>query len=312
MGDTSGCLPTSDNLAVYLQGVSVTTSSFLTSEYFVTGSLPSASKNKRVWQFITQGTITGPDNATITLDYTQASENCPTYNITFEGALNGTLTIHNQVFSANKYMSYALSLTNPYVLYLTIKIPKRIQECYGATTPQAYFLNVYVNDSSCSVTNTINYFKTSTSLEPNVPASYFNDNSSVTLNNTLLFFTQLTETSSQAYQLVIEIFGVNPSSTYCWEFENIANGTTYYNEIVFINLTGILPPASYGLNSNVTAATAVEITGDAYVENNSGSRVCFYVDSTNSTSELVNYISFIWTGSTFTVSGSNNAGTQSC
>ena len=41
MGDVSGCQPT------------------LNSEYFVTASLPSAAKNRRVWRFTTQGTISG-------------------------------------------------------------------------------------------------------------------------------------------------------------------------------------------------------------------------------------------------------------
>ena len=55
MGDTSGCQISSNNLAVYLQGVTVEPSSNLTSEYFVTASLPSSISNKRVWQFTTQG-----------------------------------------------------------------------------------------------------------------------------------------------------------------------------------------------------------------------------------------------------------------
>jgi hypothetical protein len=146
MGDTSGCQISQNNLAVYLQGVTVTPSSNLTSEYFVTASLPSSASTKRVWQFTTQGKVTGPDTATLTLDYTQAHENCPDYNITFEGALNGSLTVHNQVFSANKYMSYKLVST--YVLEISVKVPKNILKCYG-TTPQAYYFNVNINDGTC-------------------------------------------------------------------------------------------------------------------------------------------------------------------
>ena len=150
MGDTSGCQISSQNLAVYLQDVTVTPSSNMTSEYFVTASLPSSASLRRVWQFTSQGTITGPEIATLTLDYTQAYINCSDYNITFEGALNGLLTIHNQVFSANKFMSY--QLTSAYVLVLTLKIPKSILECFGPGKTQNYSFSVYVNDS----TNTIN------------------------------------------------------------------------------------------------------------------------------------------------------------
>jgi len=150
MGDVSGCQPSRNNLAVYLQGVTVTPSSTITSEYFVTASLPSSASLRRVWQFTTQGNISG--TSTLTLDYTEANKNCPEYNITFEDALNGTLIIHNQTFSANKYVSYALSPTNPYVLVLTITIPKKIIECYGVGSTQPYFLNVNINDAATTTT----------------------------------------------------------------------------------------------------------------------------------------------------------------
>ena len=143
MGDTSGCQINSNNLAVYLQGVTVIPSSNITSEYFVTGSLPSSASTKRVWQFTTQGTLTGPLTATLTLDYTVAHENCPNYNITFDGRLNGTFIVHNQVFSANKFISY--QLTSTYVLVLTLRIPTSILKCFG-NKPQHYFFSVYVND----------------------------------------------------------------------------------------------------------------------------------------------------------------------
>ena len=142
----SGCQPNLNNLAFYLQGVSVEPSSTITSEYFVTASLPSSASLKRVWQFTTQGTISG--TSTLTLDYTQAHKNCPDYNITFEGALNGSLIVHNQTFSANKYMSY--KLVSAYVFEITVKIPKKILKCYGAGTTQDYYFNVNVNDSSCN------------------------------------------------------------------------------------------------------------------------------------------------------------------
>ena len=146
MGDTSGCQISSNNLAVYIQGVSVEPSSNITSQYFVTASLPSSASLRRVWQFTTQGKITGPDTATLTLDYTQAHENCPDYNITFEGALNGTFIVKNQVFSANKFISY--QLTSTYVLVLTLRVPKSIQECFGPGTTQNYSFSVFLNDAA--------------------------------------------------------------------------------------------------------------------------------------------------------------------
>lgn len=147
MSDTSGCQISSNNLAVYLQGVTVTPSPSITSEYFVTASLPSSASTRRVWQFTTQGTITGPAPTTLTLDYTVARDNCPNYNITFDGRLNGTFIVHNQVFSANKFISY--QRTSAYVLVLTLRIPKTILECFG-DKPQHYYFSVNINDATAS------------------------------------------------------------------------------------------------------------------------------------------------------------------
>jgi hypothetical protein len=148
MGDTSGCQISSNNLAVYIQGVSVTPSSNMTSEYFVTGSLPSSASTKRVWSFTTQGTISGTQG-TLILDYTEAKQNCPLYNITFEDKLNGTFTVKNQVFSANKFISYQFD--GDTILTLTLKVPKTILNCFGTVDPLPYYFTVYINDA-CSST----------------------------------------------------------------------------------------------------------------------------------------------------------------
>jgi len=70
------CEPTQQNTAVYLQGVTVTTSSNIANEYFVTSTLPSAAPNRRVWSFMAQGTFTGPLSvetpSSFILDYTVA------------------------------------------------------------------------------------------------------------------------------------------------------------------------------------------------------------------------------------------------
>jgi hypothetical protein len=146
MGDSSGCQFSNNNLAVYLQGVDVMPSPNITTEYFVTATLPSAAVGRRVWQFIAQGTLTELP-ATLVLDYTKAHENCPSFNITFENPLNGTLIIHNQTFSANKFMTYAVDPENQYILVLTVeKMPKKIVQCYGADSKQNYYFNVNVDD----------------------------------------------------------------------------------------------------------------------------------------------------------------------
>lgn len=148
------CEPTNQNVAFYLQGVTVESSPTVTTDYFVTASLPSSAVGRRVWQFTTQGVLTGA--GTWTLDYTQAHNVCPEFNITFEGALNGTLLIHNETFSAKKYLSYRL--ISPYVLVLTLeRLPKSIVKCYGPDAPQNYYFSINLNDSST------NYYSCTTS-----------------------------------------------------------------------------------------------------------------------------------------------------
>jgi hypothetical protein len=144
--DTSGCELSLQNLAFYLQGVFITPSTNITYEYFTTGSLPSSTPLRRVWQFQCQGTLS--ETSTLLLDYTEAHLKCPEYNISFEGALSGTFIVHNQVFSANKYISY--QQISEYVLKLSLRIPKKILECYGVGTTQDYFFSVNLNDASAS------------------------------------------------------------------------------------------------------------------------------------------------------------------
>lgn len=145
------CEPTLQNVAFYLQGVAVTTSPNLTYDYFVTASLPSSKVNRRVWQFESQGTLTGPvtpDNSTFVLDYTQAHEICPQFNITFQGRLNGVLNMKNETLSANQYLSYRL--LRSYVLELKFKkLPRSIVECVG---PVAFYFSVNLSDAAAQNT----------------------------------------------------------------------------------------------------------------------------------------------------------------
>jgi len=145
MGDTSGCQISSNNLAVYLQGVSVTPSVNITSDYFVTASLPSSASTKRVWNFTSQGTLTGTAG-TLVLDYTEAKKACPLYNISFEGALTGTYIVKNQVFSANKFISYAFDGNT--IITLTLKIPKSIVDCYGTGKTLSFYFTANINDTT--------------------------------------------------------------------------------------------------------------------------------------------------------------------
>lgn len=240
MTDVSGCQPSVNNLAAYLQGVSVQPSSSITSEYFVTASLPSSASLRRVWQFTTQGTITG--TSTLTLDYTQASIKCPLYNITFEGALNGTLVVHNQTFSANKYMSY--TLLSQYVLQLTIKIPKKILECYGAGTTQDYYFDVYVNDAATSCTRPIctksvalNYQEISGTTWDNLDFSedssgnynqYYYTQSSCNMVQAIFYTCDIPTQTYDIKTLLLDFVGMSGTPTYTFNITTLGSLAQYY------------------------------------------------------------------------------------
>lgn len=156
MGDTSGCQPSLQNLAFYIQGVSVEPSSNLTSEYFVTGTLPSSNAGKRVWQFISQGALsTPPGVGTFTLDYTEAQKQCPDIQVSFSGPINGNLIFYNEVFSAKKYMSV---VSTGSVAVMTIRVPPSIIRCKGSGA-HPYYFNVNLDDGTSAFS--LNYDDTS-------------------------------------------------------------------------------------------------------------------------------------------------------
>lgn len=144
---SSTCLPTLNNTAFYLQGVAITTSN-LFYDYFVTGTLPSAAGGKRVWSFLAQGFLTSASGSFI-LNYQQAQQRCPAIIITFAEPLNGTLIIHNQIFSAKKYMTFAESPTAPEIT-IGIRLPRSIVECYGAG-PHPYYFSVDLDDGTSTL-----------------------------------------------------------------------------------------------------------------------------------------------------------------
>ena len=141
------CVLTDQNLAVYLQGVAVKTVK-MTYDYLITASMPSSSYARRVWRFEAQGVFETMETvpSQLILDYTEAHKNCPLYNITFDGALNGTLIVNNRVFSANKFVSY--STPSAYVIVFTFLLPRAIQRCHDTISKHPYYFSVNLNDAA--------------------------------------------------------------------------------------------------------------------------------------------------------------------
>ena len=158
------CEPTNINLPFYLQGVSTSQSQRITPDYVTTGVLTSSESGKRVWSFQSQGTLTS-DTAQLVLDYSEAFSKCPVL-ITFSGPVNGTMTIDDQLFSPTKFISYSASEK---VVTLTLRVPKRVKQCFPGKTTHTYYFNVSIQDCSCptptgSYTGTCSDFQTSSDL----------------------------------------------------------------------------------------------------------------------------------------------------
>lgn len=108
-----------NNLPVYLQKYNVTifdgkdtTTKAGSVTYTTVGALPSNVKNKRVWNFNLTGTLKGNvDKYQIVYDFSKVE---PSYKVTFEDIVSGTVTICGRVLDASKLIkdNYAHSIAD--------------------------------------------------------------------------------------------------------------------------------------------------------------------------------------------------------
>lgn len=106
----SSCQPSNTNLPIYFQSVKPFISPVQFENkilYATTGSLPSSSPLNRIFTFICNGTFTGR-TCSVVFDASTLIKECSQYNITFEGEIYGQLTIQNQDFQLQKYISKQL------------------------------------------------------------------------------------------------------------------------------------------------------------------------------------------------------------
>lgn len=142
------CTPQPNNLAIYLQGVTqdVEVPNPPQVTFLTTAVNPSSLANKRVWNFVVQGSFSGKQ-AVLALDYTTAYDIC-SIPISFEGLTYGTLTINNRIFSATKYVQFVQ--TSATTIEVTITYPKALVKCQPVSDSHNFFLDFYQNDIACS------------------------------------------------------------------------------------------------------------------------------------------------------------------
>ena len=118
--------------------------SFLKILYATTGSLPSYIPLNRIWNFICNGTFTG-NSVSLLFDATTLIQECPQYTVSFEGNINGQLTIKKQNYPVQKYVTKTLvyhSQGKVSGVQFVIEKP----ECLRKDKTYEFYLNLYLND----------------------------------------------------------------------------------------------------------------------------------------------------------------------
>lgn len=149
------------NLAIFLQKFSVTApgaASFL-SNYSSVGVMTTNAPQKRQWQFTFNGSFISRSSFEIVYDFSKV--NTYGYSITFEGDLNGFLTIDGKIYAADKYLSY-IPQTPQDIENKVVRLRFRPPCPRSSTTERSLYYVTNLNDSSCSTITLTSNTKTGT------------------------------------------------------------------------------------------------------------------------------------------------------
>ena len=146
----SSSLISKNNLPVYLQNYTFSSSGGVLSPYFtIVGGLTTNETINRTWNLVTAGTISStPSQITFIYDFSGVES---IYSVGIDQTLAGTLVMGGQVYDAATYFVTQGPIVN-HVLTLTLNVPP------GATTGDFYY-NLYLADGSCNYTDCKSYCK---------------------------------------------------------------------------------------------------------------------------------------------------------
>jgi hypothetical protein len=119
-------LISSNNLPVYLQNYTFSSSSSVLTPYFsIVGGLPTNQTSHRTWNLVTAGTLflsgTAPAQIIFTYDFSGVDSS---YSVTIDGTLAGTFTIDGQVYDAATYFTTPIYDFQKKVLTMTLNLSK--------------------------------------------------------------------------------------------------------------------------------------------------------------------------------------------
>lgn len=225
---TSSCEPSSNNFPIYFQSIIPSISPLHKDNrilYATTGSLPSYIVFNRIWNFICHGTFVG-QSVSVFYDATELIQKCPEFNVTFEGKINGQLTLGRCDSQLQKHVTYRV-VTNESRQVTGIIFDITAPSLSNTDKIRDFYFNIFLNDNNNIV---VAYGTPSSSFLYNWDGNgimAFNTQYSppdrFTVNNC-----QNNDTLTVTYQQG-SFWIVYSDGPYCTEYlnDNICNGVTY-------------------------------------------------------------------------------------
>jgi hypothetical protein len=136
------------NVAIFLQKFVVTapTADSFSSSYASVGVVTTNSPGNRQWQFTWNGSFSSTKAFQIIYDF--SAVDTYGYNITFEGNLNGFLTVDGQIYAADKYITY-IPQTEQDILDKIVRIRFK-PPCRQPLRDRSLYYVLNLNDGSCN------------------------------------------------------------------------------------------------------------------------------------------------------------------
>jgi len=135
------------NVAIFLQKFVVTapTADSFSSSYASVGVVTTNSPGNRQWQFTWNGSFSSTKAFQIIYDF--SAVDTYGYNITFEGNLNGFLTVDGEIYAADKYITY-IPQTEQDILDKIVRIRFK-PPCRQPLRDRTLYYVLNLNDGSC-------------------------------------------------------------------------------------------------------------------------------------------------------------------